>query len=239
MEGKQADKIAKQSHKMVDQNEYNDVFAAFMAKEYADEKIGDLEGVDPLDYIDDDEEEEQTQETVLKEEKEKGEGDDEPDYYDYGELEDSDDQAQIDAMMEQQEQKEKDDRDLINEAVDEFIEDKQNWFRDLHKRHGAKDGVEMAIEKGKEFKEGTAMHIPNVKIKVAGEIEEESEQYKKMMAERTLYQFSDKDTDEEEDSSESEQEQWDAETILTTYTNTDNHPHLIKYTPKVKPNKAN
>ena len=36
-------------------------------------------------------------------------------------------------------------------------------------------------------------------------------------------------------SSEGSAEQWDAETILTTYTNTDNHPGLIKYVPKIKP----
>lgn len=63
---------------------------------------------------------------------------------------------------------------MINEAVDEFIEDKRMWFHHLHKRHGAKDGAQMAIEKGKEFMEGTELHIPNVKISISGGLDEES-----------------------------------------------------------------
>ena len=42
-------------------------------------------------------------------------------------------------------------------------------------------------------------------MQIAGEVLEESEEYKKMLKDRTLYQFSDKDTDEEDESS-SEQE---------------------------------
>lgn len=57
-----------------------------------------------------------------------------------------------------------------------------------------------------------------------------------MLKERTLHQFSDKETDDEQSSSE--EAEFDAETILTTYTNTDNHPNVIKYVPKVK-TKAN
>jgi hypothetical protein len=29
-------------------------------------------------------------------------------------------------------------------------------------------------------------------------------------------------------------DKWDADTILTTNTNTDNHPGVIKFTPKIK-----
>jgi protein LTV1 len=38
------------------------------------------------------------------------------------------------------------------------------------------------------------------------------------------------------DTSEDEADKWDAETILSTYSNLDNHPGIIKYTPKVKTN---
>jgi protein LTV1 len=44
---------------------------------------------------------------------------------------------------------------------------------------------------------------------------------------------SDYESTEEEDD---EEEKWDAETILTTYTNTDNHPSVIKFVPKIKVN---
>ena len=67
-----------------------------MQKEYKEELIGDLEGVDPLDYLDDsDEEEGQIVEKTAADDK--PEGVDEPDYYDYGELSDGgDDDAEAD-----------------------------------------------------------------------------------------------------------------------------------------------
>ena len=40
-----------------------------------------------------------------------------------------------------------------------------------------------------------------------------------------------------ESSEEDPDAKWDAETILSTYTNTDNHPGIIKFVPKVKVNK--
>jgi hypothetical protein len=43
-------------------------------------------------------------------------------------------------------------------------------------------------------------------------------------------------SEESEESEGEQQEKWDAETILSTYTNTDNHPTLVKFTPKVKTN---
>lgn len=36
------------------------------------------------------------------------------------------------------------------------------------------------------------------------------------------------ESDNEDDANEQEQKKWDCETILSTYTNTDNHPGLIK-----------
>ena len=41
---------------------------------------------------------------------------------------------------------------------------------------------------------------------------------------------------ESPESEEDEADRWDAETILSTYTNTDNHPGVIKFIPKVKVN---
>jgi len=35
---------------------------------------------------------------------------------------------------------------------------------------------------------------------------------------------------------ESDEDAWDADTILSTYTNTDNHPGVIKTTRRVRPN---
>lgn len=41
-------------------------------------------------------------------------------------------------------------------------------------------------------------------------------------------------TDDESSESSDQEEKWDAETILSTYTNTDNHPSVIKFTRVVK-----
>ena len=86
---------------------------------------------------------------------------------------------------------------MIQEAVDEFIEDKKDWFRDLHKQHGDVDVHATALSKGKDFKPGTALHIPKAQIPIAGVIEEDSAEAKQMLKERTLHQFSDKETDDE------------------------------------------
>lgn len=86
---------------------------------------------------------------------------------------------------------------MIREAVDEFIEDKKDWFRDLHKHHGDGDVITTALARGKDFKPGTALHIPKAQIPIAGMIEEDSAEAKQILRERTLHQFSDKETDDE------------------------------------------
>jgi len=160
-----------------------------------------------------------------------GENEDEEEYYDYGELSDGD---------EAYEQRQMQDDKIIHEAVDEFIQDKKLWFRDLHKTHGA-DIKENAIEKGANFLPGTARYVGNPKmLPIAGELGEEERN--RLLKERTLEQRPEEsgDSDEEEaESSDDSAEKWDAETILTTYTNTDNHPGLIKYAPKVKASRKN
>ena len=47
----------------------------------------------------------------------------------------------------------------------------------------------------------------------------------------------DYDSDNEDDSDENEAK-WDCETILSTYTNTDNHPGVIKTTKRIRPGKV-
>jgi protein LTV1 len=43
------------------------------------------------------------------------------------------------------------------------------------------------------------------------------------------------DQSESESSDEDPEKKWDCETVLTTYTNTDNHPGIIKTERRVKP----
>jgi len=214
------------------------VFAAYLAKEYKDEQIGDLEGdrgVDPLAFLEEMEDGEAAAESAkptgqpsqaagAAEEQDK-------DFYDYGELSDGDEEAE--AMYEQ---KQVADGQLINEAVDEFIEDKKLWFRGMHKKYGD-DILATAHEKGANFLPGTALYVGDAKmLPISGALQEESSQYKQLLRERTLEQRPEEDSsDLDGSSSEDSAEQWDAETILSTFTNTDNHPNLIKYVPKVKP----
>ena len=81
-------------------------------------------------------------------------------------------------------------------------------------------------------------------IPIEGELEEQQE--KVLLKEKTVanaVQFQEevdeKGSDYESPATESDPEdRWDAETILTTYTNTDNHPGVIKFVPKVKVGKA-
>lgn len=112
----------------------------------------------------------------------------------------------------------------------------------MHKRHGD-DVKQTAQEQGNEFLPGTAKYIGKDVIPIQGQPEEEEE--KKHLHEQTIKlgamleeEAEARGSDyESEESEEDPKEKWDAETILTTYTNTDNHPGVIKTQSKVKVNK--
>ena len=103
----------------------------------------------------------------------------------------------------------------------------------------------MAKDKGQNFLENTALHIGKGSIPIEGDISKESLEYKRIVKERTLANTTrfEQEADErgaDYESPETEEDphdRWDAESILSTYTNTDNHPSLIKFVPKVKTNK--
>ena len=139
-----------------------------MNNEYKDEQIGDLEGdegVDPMQFIEDEE-----------------------DMIDYGELSDGDEIQMSEIRPSQQdllEEKLMQDNAVINEAVDEFIQDKRLWFRNLHKQHA--DGLqEEAKEKGQEFLPGTAKFIGKDLIPIQDEMDPQSIEFKKIVKERTV-----------------------------------------------------
>lgn len=165
---------------------------------------------------------------------------------DYGELSDGDVMSEVrPSQQDLLEEKLHQDNVVINEAVDEFIQDKRLWFRTLKKEHG--DGYENnAKEKGNEFLSGTAKFIGRGLIPITDVMDPESIEFKKIVLERTLAntilmqkevddRASDYESPEEEEDPE---DQWDADTILTTLTNTDNHPNVIKTVRKIK-TKAN
>lgn len=223
--------VEKEAKKAVNQKALDEVFASYLNKEYQDDQIGDLEGdegVDPLAFI----------------EGEEGEEGDEQDFYDYGDLSDGGSQIPSQKMTsnaDMLEQKLMMDNHVIGEAVDEFIQDKKGWFRKLAKEHGS-DIQSAAIEKGKEFLPGTALNIGKGCVPIAGELDEEGEEYKRILKEKSLaldnMYVEEADARDPDyitpDTSEDEADKWDAETILSTYSNLDNHPGIIRYKPKVK-----
>mmetsp|Transcript_29458 Transcript_29458/g.44646 ORF Transcript_29458/g.44646 Transcript_29458/m.44646 type:complete len:170 (+) Transcript_29458:1595-2104(+) len=168
--------------------------------------------------------------------------------YDYGELSDMGEPESSSQMpmsnMDMLEEKARQDGLMINEAVDEFIKDKKLWFRDLHRDHKGEID-EAAGEKAKEFLENTALHLGRTNIPVDGQLDPEGEEVKKILKERTVMMQNkieeelanqDSDLDEEEEDDSDPEDKWDADTILSTYTNTDNHPSVIKFQKKVKVN---
>lgn len=103
--GKRQDVIDVQARKLVNQKQYDDVFAAYLEKEYNDDQIGDLEGdpgVDPLAFI---EEEEERAEDLAKAPTLPGnagatkEEEDDDEYIDYGELTDGDEMDVVEAKQ--------------------------------------------------------------------------------------------------------------------------------------------
>lgn len=227
----------------VNQKALDEVFQAYMNKEYTDEKIGDLEGdegIDPLAFIE-------------GEEGEEGE-DGEQDFYDYGSLSDGDgvtpsmmsQSAKMTSNADMLEAKLKTDNHMIGEAVDEFIQDKKLWFRTLAREY-EEDIETKAIEKGNNFLEGTVLNIGKCEIPVDGQLDPEGPEYKKMLFEKSIAieAIMQEEADARDpdyitpDTSEDEAEKWDAETILSTYSNLDNHPGIIKYVPKSKNSNIN
>lgn len=103
--GKRQDVIDFQARKLVNQEKYDDVFAAYLEKEYHDDQIGDLEGdpgVDPLAFL---EEEEERAEDPAKSAALPGnageakEEEDDDEYVDYGELTDGDEMDEMEAKQ--------------------------------------------------------------------------------------------------------------------------------------------
>lgn len=123
---------------------------------------------------------------------------------------------------------------LLMDAVDEFIEDKKMWFRDLHKKHGdeAERDIPVLVARNAEM-------LRQVEIDDGENLEEVNNEIKRKMveiAERFEKEADERDQDNPFNVQEvNEEAEWDCETILSTYTNTDNHPGVIKTTRRIKP----
>ena len=115
-------------------------------------------------------------------------------------------------------------KDLVDAAVDEFIEDKKMRFHRLNKAHGTGKDKDKAI-----------LLTANANVPRADEIVEDPEKAKADLEKKVL-KLQDKFQTEadaiavasSEESEEDEEAKWDCESIISTYTNTDNHPGVIK-----------
>lgn len=143
------------------------------------------------------------------------------------------DEDKIGELMEEEvEAEDQIDRKVIEEACDEFIEDTKARFFGLAKEFGNEKATMLIPDtkvsdliyeedlKNGEDPEEVKAKLREKKLVNAGGFEEEAEEH--------LHEdvYRDEKNDEDE---------WDAETILSTYTNTDNHPGVIKTTRRVRP----
>ena len=121
---------------------------------------------------------------------------------------------------------------MLDDACNEFIEDKKRWFMGLAKEFGD----ERAQQLFPDIKSSDIIHEEDLKD---GELPEEVKQKlreKKLANVGVFEQEAEATVDEDVYREErSDEDAWDAETILTTYTNTDNHPGVIKTQRRVKP----
>jgi len=121
---------------------------------------------------------------------------------------------------------------LLEEACDEFIDNTKQRFLDLAKEFGSEKAQKLIpdtksseliyaedLANGDEPEE-VKQKLREKKLANAGAFEEEALEH----ADDAVYA--------EEDEQE---EGWDAETILSTYTNTDNHPGVIRTQRRVRP----
>jgi protein LTV1 len=128
------------------------------------------------------------------------------------------------------------------QAVDEFIHEKKDWFKKLHREFGDEETRHLEFQMhpnhyvpreqdlldGKD-EETLKREIRDRMEELAERFEQEGEAYLKRMEAIENGEI-------EEESDEDKEEKWDCETILSTYTNTDNHPGVIKTQKRVRPN---
>ena len=208
--------------------------------QYADDQIGDLEGDDGVNPL------------TEAEGAEAAYGDEEEGDLDYGDLSDGDEMSEMKSQkmmnqastMSKLELKQELDKHIINDAANNFIQEKKIWgpLRNMHKEH-AEEIKNTAFEQGKNFMPNTAMYVGKDSVPMMeGELDEDGEEYNRILKKITL-ENEQKFEEEAEargsdyespESEEDPRDKWDAETILSTYTNTDNHPNVIKFQKKVK-----
>ena len=125
---------------------------------------------------------------------------------------------------------------VLDEAVDEFIVDKKQRFPDHYKEFG------IVTEEAGQLMRGQNVGVPHQE-----ELEEEADREKaaaelkqKQVENEARFQqeAEERGGDISEEESDGE-EKWDCDTILTTYTNTDNHPGVIKTERRIKPSERN
>ena len=147
--------------------------------------------------------------------------DEEYDDYKIGELDEDEIQAEN-----------KIDKKVLDQACNEFIEDKKRWFMDLAKEFGDEKANKLIPD----IKSSDLIHEEDLKN---GEMPEEIKQKirERLLANADVFEQEAEETvnDDVYRDEKSDEDAWDAETILTTYTNTDNHPGLIKTERRVRP----
>lgn len=140
--------------------------------------------------------------------------DEEYDDYKIGELDEEDVGA-----------KDKIEKKVLDDAVDEFIMDTKKRFTNLAKEFGNEEANNLIpATKTSDLIYAEDLKDGDEPAEVKQKLREKKLQNAQVFEEEALENMEDvpdRDQSEEEDA-------WDAETILSTYTNTDNHPGVIK-----------
>lgn len=105
------------------------------------------------------------------------------------------------------------------------------WFRDLHKNYGEENSDDdVVVAKNSTMIRQVELEDGENLQQVEAEIRSKILDLAVVFDEKAEKALQEGDPEEPE-----EQERWDCETILSTYTNTDNHPGVIKSERRVKP----
>ena len=123
-------------------------------------------------------------------------------------------------------------QNALLDAVDEFIEDKKMWFRELHKDFGeANSDDDVVVAKNSTMLRQVEIEDGEILEEVEKEINRKilniGEQFA-VKADEEFYNAVGADIDDDE-------KKWACETIWSTYTSTDNHPGVIKTQRRIRP----
>jgi hypothetical protein len=127
-------------------------------------------------------------------------------------------------------------------AVNEFRQEEKDWLAPSKRfdKWGVNQGLYVDGEDDDIKDQGltTNKNVPRIDAIDEDTAEAKAEYKKQLLANSEKFVAEAETFDSADEDSEDDEAKWDCESILSTYTNTDNHPGIIKTSKRIRPGKV-